>query len=121
MVYTPKQRKSYARNLKKHQTAAEQSLKWLYLLGFRPQVVTPSNYVADWYHKRSRVAVELDGYPHTTKFGRASDRRRDKHHQAKGIITIRVRNEMALNHKLLTGFKIVFISLIWQLWQWFGV
>lgn len=121
MAYTSKQRKTYARRLKKNQTAAEKSLTWLYLIGFRPQAITPCNYVADWYHKHSRVIVELDGYSHTTKFGRGADKRRDSHHLKKGILTVRVKNDMALNHRWLTGVKVIFLSVSWQLFNWFKV
>lgn len=116
---TAKERKHYAKSLRKHQTPAERRLKWLWLLGFRAQVVTPCNFIADYYHKYSRIIVEVDGGVHAHQ--RAADRARDRIHWGKGIATIRVSNRLVLRYHAAAGVKIVVLSICYQCYFWFKI
>lgn len=121
MAYTLAQKKRYARKLKRNQTAAEKAMCYLWLFGFRAQRITPAGYIADWYNPFMGVIVELDGAPHKTRTGRVNDKRRDKHHRARRVLTIRLNNSTALNHRVYSYSKVLCVSLLWQLVQWFGV
>ena len=118
-MYTPAQKKRYANQLRKNQTTAERRLWPLYLVGFKPQQVTPSGYIADWYNKRSRICVEADGGVHT--FRLAQDKARDRHHLKKLILTIRIPNAYVEGWlRWLMVLLVIVASVAWQLRVWFG-
>jgi very-short-patch-repair endonuclease len=93
-------------------------MRLLWFLGFRPQVITPCGFIADWYNSRALVIVELDGAPHFTKIGFSADRKRDRYHRAKGILTIRFTNRVALQRRGYAYFKVLYLSVVWQLLGW---
>ena len=55
------------------------------------------HYIVDFYCKKLRLAIEVDGDSHTEKWN-SYDRRRDHRLQEFGITTLRFRNEEVLNH-----------------------
>ena len=112
-------KEQFARKLRRNQTKAERSLWYLWFFGFRPQVITPCGFIADWYNGRAKVIVELDGAPHFTKIGYSKDRKRDRHHRDKGILTIRLTNNVALRRRKRSIFKVLYLSVIWQIIGWF--
>lgn len=113
-----RQRKRYARKLRKHQTPAERKLWALRLMGYRAQAITPSKYVADFYNPLARVVVEVDGGVH--KKLKASDKFRDANHKRRGLFTIRVTNEFVLKHPGAAYFKILLLTLVRQFIVWYG-
>lgn len=119
MARSRKEVKRYARKLRRHQTLAERRMWPLIFIGFLPQRVTPIGYVADYWNPLSRVIVELDGGPHFTTEGRASDYQRDDRHRAVGVYTIRVHNTTVMRRRPIAVFKVVYLTLVWQLLRWF--
>lgn len=118
IMYTTAQKKRYASKLRKNQTKAERRLWPLYLVGFRPQQITPSGYIADWYNAASKICVEADGGIHSLYIAR--DKARDSHHRKKKILTIRVPNQYVLGHaRWLMIITIILLSIGWQLRLWF--
>ena len=114
-----KEVKKYARKLRRNQTPAEKHMWVLIFMGFLPQRVTPIGYIADYWNPLSRVIVELDGGPHFTTEGAASDYQRDDRHRQHGIYTIRIHNQAALKRRGSTIFKVFFLTLVWQLIRWY--
>src|SRR5258708_5474913 len=113
--YTTRVKRKYAKSLRRHQTPGEKKLWWLKLIGYKPQVVTPSGYIADYYNKHAQMIVEVDGSIH--RFKRGSDRNRDRHHRTKGIYTVRVKDAAARKHPGLLGVKIAYLTFIWYLYR----
>ncbi len=117
MGRTRREIKKYARKLRRNQTASERRLWYLIFFAFFPQRITPINYVADYYNPLSRVIVEVDGGVHDGR--KAFDKERDRRHRLKGILTVRVSNNLALNHRLFATAKILIYTFVWQFFRWF--
>lgn len=94
--------KERARYLRNHSTRAEVVL-WKYLrnkqmLGYDFDRQKPiDHYIVDFYCKKLRLAVEIDGESHVDKWN-SYDKKRDHRLQEFGVTTLRFRNEEVLNH-----------------------
>jgi very-short-patch-repair endonuclease len=91
---------TFARNLRLHQTDAE-NLLWLLLrrrsLGFKFRRQHPiGRYVLDFYCHEARLAVELDGGEHNEGVAALKDEKRSKELLAFGISVIRFWNDEVL-------------------------
>jgi very-short-patch-repair endonuclease len=82
-----------ATELRQNPTMAERCIaKPLRKMGFDQSVVL-YGYIADFYHKQTKLVVEIDGPYHASR--RGLDRARDAHLAKRGIRTIRLTNEQA--------------------------
>ncbi len=113
-MYSTKVKRSYAKHLRRNQTPAERRMRLLWFFGFNAQVVTPSGYVADWYWPAGMLIVELDGSVHDKR----ADKKRDKHHRAKGIHTVRIKNQLTKWPYLpLAYFKVFLLAFLYEAWR----
>lgn len=119
-MYTERERRRYANNLRRNQTKAEKSLAYLYVFGYRPQQPV-GGYVPDWYNKRLKIAVELNGSVHDSKYAKAHDKRRRAHLRGKKITVLTIRNKDALHYRITCFLLLVGITVLKQLWLWFVV
>jgi very-short-patch-repair endonuclease len=92
--------KTYARELRTHQTEAEQRL-WQRLrrdqLGVRFLRQRPlGEYILDFYAAALHLAVEVDGSQHLAAGGRARDQRRDAWLRSQGIRVLRFDDRQVL-------------------------
>jgi len=92
-----------ARALRQAMTPAEAKM-WEYLhnrkLGgvkFRRQQIV-EGFITDFYCETAKLAVEIDGGIHSEEEVKQADEHRDKVFQARGIQTLRIRNEDVLNN-----------------------
>jgi len=98
--YQPDQ-KAFARELRSHQTDAEQRL-WHHLrrkqlLGlqfYRQKPIGP--YIADFYCAAARLVIELDGGQHFEPAHQAKDQQRDNYLSQLGLLVLRFDNLQAL-------------------------
>ncbi len=96
-IYNSQSTKEKRRSLRKNQTDAENKL-WLRVrngqffgLKFYRQYGI-SEYIADFYCPKLKLAIELDGGQHFTDEGRSYDKERDNVFQALDIRTLRFSN-----------------------------
>ena len=96
-----KERRAFARSLRREMTVAE-SILWRALRGgqcdglkFRRQVPI-GRYVADFLCVEHRLIVELDGPPHENEEQRRHDAARDAWLRAQGYRVLRLANELVI-------------------------
>jgi very-short-patch-repair endonuclease len=111
-MYTDRERKAYATKLRRNQTKLELRMSGLSWLGFRPQVVTPAKYVADYYNPYCHLIVEIDGKRWHDK---RKDRARDAHHLKKRVYTIRLSEYMVSKHRVVCYCKVIYLGMVWTL------
>jgi len=86
------------KKLREKSTKAEELLRekirWrqIWWLKFRRQHPL-GNYIIDFYCVSKKLAIELDGWIHTTKDQKESDKERDKNLATHGIKTLRFKNK----------------------------
>ena len=94
MVYNPALR-TRAHELRKHATKEENTLWYQYLHTLKPQwrrQMVMGGYILDFYCRKLKLAIELDGSQHYTEDGMGYDAERTKYHNALGIEVIRFSN-----------------------------
>jgi very-short-patch-repair endonuclease len=96
-IINPKWSKERRRELRQHQTQAEEKLwdrlrdRRCFGVKFKRQVgIGP--YIADFYSHEYRLAIELDGPIHATKTAQEYDAVRDGYFKGLGIVTLRFQN-----------------------------
>lgn len=94
-----KNRKKYAKRMRKYPTMAERVLRKALnkkCKHFKNQVLK-CGYILDFYSERHQLAIEVDGPSHDTRKQKAYDKRRNARLATIGIITVRFTNEKVLN------------------------
>jgi very-short-patch-repair endonuclease len=91
----------YRKKLRKNQTPAE-SLLWKFIKGnqikdtrFRRQF-SIGNYILDFYCRKLKLGIELDGNSHFTETGLEKDKERDKYLNELGITIMRFENDLVM-------------------------
>jgi very-short-patch-repair endonuclease len=91
----------YRKKLRKNQTPAE-SLLWKFIKGnqikdtrFRRQF-SVGNYILDFYCRKLKLGIELDGNSHFTETGQEKDKERDDYLNKLGITVMRFENDLIM-------------------------
>jgi very-short-patch-repair endonuclease len=102
---------SDARDLRRNMTS-EEILLWKRLrnrklagLKFRRQQII-EGFIADFYCEEVKLAVEIDGSIHDTENQKEIDCHRDKVFAARGIFTLRIKNDEVVSNINATFIKI---------------
>ena len=93
---TNKDLNTAAKDLRKNMTKEEKHL-WhdflkTYPIQFNRQKII-GNYIVDFYCKRAKLVIEIDGRQHSMKENRASDAKRDEELGKMGIMVLRYTNK----------------------------
>ena len=91
----------YRKKLRKNQTPAEKLL-WKFIKSnqikdtrFRRQF-SVGNYILDFYCRKLKLGIELDGNSHFTENGQEKDKERDKYLNELGITMMRFENDLIM-------------------------
>ena len=97
--YTKKQKEAYAAQMRANPTFTER-LMWEYIregqcgADFKPQVVTPCGWIADFLCEDPKLIIEIDGAPHEGQ--EEKDATRDAAHAKKGYATLRIPSQRVM-------------------------
>jgi len=119
-MYTKKQKRKYANNLKSKATRGEKSIRLgMWLIGYKFQAYDPTGYLPDYYCHISRVALEVDGSVHKG-IQKKVDRHKDKVRRRNKIYTMRVSDWYAYWFPALVIIEAGLTSMIYSLWRTTG-
>jgi very-short-patch-repair endonuclease len=110
-LQAPAKTKSFAKTLRKRQTAAEERM-WKILRnrnfeGFKFRRQHPLNkYIADFYCHKLKLVIELDGNVHELESVKIKDEIREEAIKAFGIEIIRFENDDIFNNSWIIDKKI---------------
>ena len=103
LQYVDDYKKRQARELRRKMTEAE-SVLWEYLrrkslqgLKFRRQQII-EGFIADFFCEKAKLVVEVDGGIHETEEQKKIDEQRRAVFEARGLIEIRIKNEVVLTN-----------------------
>ncbi len=103
MLRYSKALKPFARQLRSEMTPYErivwEKIRYKKIQGIQfYRQKTIGNFIIDFYAKRIRLAIEIDGGQHYTDEGKACDIQRDDYLHSQGVTVLRFENHEVLHH-----------------------